>query len=132
MVGSWNIYRKKIWGCFMQCKKKFFDFTSTARDMSSTYDPVFQPSGSDKIDPDWVRGPKTWPLDQVHYAEHGKHIHFFQIQNLEFFMRRDFEPHWVFLAPSRAPLRSILLEEKQLKKFQRRLDYLNLYYWIYL
>merc|ERR1712131_123747 len=31
-------------------------------------------------------------------------------------------------APSRAPLRSILLEEKQLKKFQRRLDYLNLYY----
>ena len=33
-----------------------------------------------------------------------------------------------FSAPSRAPLRSILLEEKQLKKFQRRLDYLNLYY----
>ena len=34
----------------------------------------------------------------------------------------------LFSAPSRAPLRSILLEEKQLKKFQRRLDYLNLYY----
>ena len=64
------------------------------------------------------------------YIDYTASPQIFLFHGMIYFRSRFFDLKLIS-APSRAPLRSILLEEKQLKKFQRRLDYLNLYYWIY-